>query len=119
MRLTTSRYGDVNVLEISGELTCDSAPRVAETVAKALREGDRDFIIDLQHVGAVDSAGLEALTALQRQCEEQLGMACFCGPDPVLRKIFELTRLDRSLALHDTAQEALAALRGTTRGGQS
>jgi anti-sigma B factor antagonist len=116
MKLTANRRGDTTVLEVSGELTCDSAPRFAEAVARAFAEGGRDFVVDLRHTGSVDSVGLEALTALQRQCEEQLGMACFCSPDSTLRKILELTRLNRSLTLHDTVDEGLASLHGTRPG---
>ena len=109
MNITATQQGDVTVLEISGELVCDSVPRFTEAIASAVSAGRRDFIIDLRRLEGIDSMGLEAFTALQRQCEEQLGMVRFCGPDATLRKIFELTRLDRSLVVHEKIEEALAS----------
>ena len=109
MRIATTQRGDVTVLEVSGELTWDSAPRFPETTAVAFKEGRRDFIVDLHHVETLDSAGLEAFTALQRQCEEQLGMVRFCNLTPDVQKIFELTRLDQVLTIQDGIEEALGS----------
>ena len=109
MKVATTQNGDVTVLEVSGEFTWDFASRFAETIDRAFADGRRDFVVDLGGVEAIDSAGLEALTALQRRCEEHLGMVRFCGPRSDLRKILELTRLDRSLTVHEEVEEALAS----------
>ncbi len=109
MNVTTRQEGDVTVLEIAGELTHESVPRFTEAATRAFDAGRRDFVVDLRRAEAIDSAGLEAFTALQRRCEEQLGMVRFCGPDATLRKILELTRLDRSLTIQDEMEEALAS----------
>ncbi len=109
MKLTTSQSGEVTILEISGELNHESVARWNEAVTAALKQGHRDFVVDLRQLEGVDSVGLEAFTSLQRQCEEQLGMVRFCAPDPTLRKTFELTRLDRTLGLHESTEEALSS----------
>lgn len=109
MKITTARQGEVIVLTLAGELNHESAGRFRAAVDTAFNDGRRDFVVDLRQLEGIDSAGLEAFTALQRQCEEQLGMVHFCGPDATVRKIFELTRLDRVLTLHDEVEEALAS----------
>ncbi len=109
MRITITPRGEVTVLEVSGELTWDSVARFSEAVAREFKDGRRDFVVDLRRLEAVDSAGLEAFTALQRQCEEQLGMVRFCGLDSDLLKVLELTRLNRSLVVHNQVEEALAS----------
>ena len=109
MKVTTTQNGDVTVLEVAGEFTWDAVARFTEAADRAFAGGHRDFVVDLRNVEIIDSAGLETLTALQRRCEEQLGMVRFCGPDADLRKIFELTRLDRSLMVHEQMEEALGS----------
>ena len=109
MKLTSSRQDEVTVLAVSGEFTADSVRQFNESVAQTMARQARDFVVHLAEVTSIDSAGLEALTALQRQCEEQLGMVRFCGPDETLRKLFEITRLDQRFALHETVEEALAS----------
>lgn len=109
MRLEAFDRGDVTVFRVSGEFNIDSVARFNETVAERIAQQHRDFVVDLSGVTAIDSAGLEALTALQRRCEEQLGLLRIAGADATVRKILEITRLDRSLTLCDSTQEALGA----------
>lgn len=109
MNLATSKQGDVTVVTLAGELTHECAARFRDTVTRALQQGSRDFIIDLKALEGIDSAGLEAFTAFQRECEEQLGIVRFCAAAPALRKVFELTRLDRTFEVHDRIEEALAS----------
>jgi anti-sigma B factor antagonist len=110
VKIATAKNGNINVVEVSGELTWDSAARFTETVDRAFADGQRDFVVDLSRVETIDSTGLEALTALQRRCDEQLGMVRFSGPRPDLRKIFELTRLNRNLAVDETMEDAMASI---------
>ncbi len=110
MKLIEVREGDVNVLGIVGEFTQESVPKFETSVEHAFQEQRRDFIIDLTRMTRIDSRGLEALTALQRRCEEDLGMLQICTSDDVARKVFEITRLDRQLTIHGTIEDARAAM---------
>lgn len=110
MRLESTIAGDVTVFKIIGELNGDSKSKLNAAVSKAFGEQRRDCVLDLSEVTVVDSAGLEQITAIQRQCEEELGMARVCGADETLRKIFEMTRLNRQFEMFDSVDEALASL---------
>lgn len=109
MKVNQEIRGGVCVLGVAGEVVADTAPRFIQAAHDALAAQQRDFIIDLGRVTTIDSAGLEALTLLQRECEEQLGMVRLCTADAVIRKILEMTRLDRVFEIHDDVAAALAA----------
>jgi len=109
MQFRTSVQHDITVMAVSGELNVDGVAKLHDAVAEALQTGQRDFVIDLKELTGIDSAGLEAFTALQRQCDEQLGMVKFCGADATVMKIFEMTRLDKVFALHRDVEDALAS----------
>lgn len=108
MKVASTQQGNVTVLEVAGEFTWDFAGRFNDAVDVAFAAGRRDFIVDLEQVEVLDSAGLEALTALQRRCDEHLGMLRCCGLRPDLRKILELTRLDHTFAVDEEQATALA-----------
>ncbi len=112
MRVETREHGEVTVLALFGELIGGATTQLNEAVEQAFDRQMRDFLVDLSEVTVVDSAGLESLTALQRRCEEQLGMVRFCGADDTLRKVFEITRLDGQLMLHESMEEALVGFNG-------
>jgi anti-anti-sigma factor len=58
----------------------------------------------------IDSRGLESLTSLHRQCDEELGLMRICGVDETTRKIMEMTRLDQEFVLYRNVEEATASL---------
>lgn len=110
MRINISTQGDAALLTIAGEFSGEGVPRFRQIVMQAVNDGRRDFLVDLSATHSLDSAALEALTALQRQTEEQLGMLRLCVTDPTLRKVFEITRLDQQIAIDVTKDEAMAGL---------
>jgi len=108
MKVQTATQDDLAILTVSGELNGDSVSKFKEAVAAARAQEMRDFIVDVKEITAVDSAGLQSLSDLQQQCEEQLGMVRFCGADETLSKIFEITRLNKRFFLHNSIEEAMA-----------
>jgi anti-anti-sigma factor len=81
-----------------------------DRVQASFAEDARDFVVDFSETTGVDSAGLEALTWLKRECDERLGLLKLCRLSETLRKILELTRLDRQLDRCEDLDEALASL---------
>ena len=58
----------------------------------------------------MDSTGLETLTALQRECEEQLGLLKLANVGETIKKILDLTRLNRRFECFPSLTEALKAI---------
>ena len=79
-------------------------------VEQCRKRDGRDFVVNLQHATAMDSVGLETLTALQRDCDERLGLLKLCGLSETLQKILEMTRLERVFDCQPDVKSALAAL---------
>lgn len=114
MKVQADAYGDVTLLSIVGELVADSIGRFNEAVQRHNQGPVRDFVIDLEGITSIDSAGLEALARFQQSCEEQLGMVQFCNADQTVRKILEMTRLDKRFQLHPNIEEAIASFAPAT-----
>jgi anti-sigma B factor antagonist len=63
MNIEQREVGDVMVLSIAGDITLNGAgaTRVADKVRSELQQGHEHFVLDLEHVRYVDSAGLGEL----------------------------------------------------------
>lgn len=109
MGATVSREGSVRILAVDGELSGPHVLEFRDRVREELAADARDFIIDLTETSGVDSAGLEALTWLKRECEERLGLLKLCNVSETVEKVLHLTRLDRELERCDVLDEALAS----------
>ena len=98
------------MLTVDGALVSETVGAFSRLVERCRQRDGRDFVVDLQAATALDSAGLEVLTALQRDCDERLGLLKLCSLNETLKKILEITRLDRTFDCCRNVQAALAAL---------
>jgi anti-anti-sigma factor len=106
----TTMFNDVAIVTVSGELDLARCIKLAPELNAALRSAARAIVIDLEAVSLVDSSGIALLLNAFRHLDHtgrQLAIACPMGSP---RRAFELTALDRQLPLHETRQEALAAV---------
>lgn len=108
---TITRHDDVHILNIDGGLIASSVGEFKELAETAMANDARDFIVNLQDCTSLDSAALEALTWLQRECTDRLGMCKLCMLSETLEKILEMTRLDRQLDVCLSLDEAIESLK--------
>jgi len=101
--------GAARVVAASGEVDLATAPRLRAAIDEAIEGGSGRVVIDLAEVTFMDSTGLVALVGALRRLTaagRELHVTCPAGP---VRRLFELTRLERTLRVYDTRAEALAA----------
>jgi anti-anti-sigma factor len=108
---TLTRRDDICVLGVSGDLNKTTVGQFNSIVSQCLGENAHDFVVNLTDCGGVDSLGLEAITQLNRDSRERLGMSRLCGLNATMKKILEITRLDRQLDISSTVDDAIEALK--------
>jgi anti-sigma B factor antagonist len=86
-----------------------SAPDFRARMAGALTGSAPKVVLDLSPVAFIDSAGLASILSLVKGLPEG-GDLRIVGTRDAVRAVFRLTRLDKVLALHDTLEEAAAAM---------
>ncbi|MCI5111338.1 MAG: STAS domain-containing protein [Marivita sp.] len=71
---------------------------------------DGRFILDLQKVDFIDSSGLGAVVAAMKQLRpgQSLELAAL---QPIVDKVFRLTRMDSIFAIHDDADQVIATVK--------
>jgi len=103
--------GDVYVVQIEGELNHLAADALRAQIESAQGRDVCDFVVNMADCTGIDSAGLEALTWLQQQCQERLGMCKVCMISDAIRTVLIITRLDKQLDVCETVDDALAELK--------
>lgn len=103
--------GGACVLTVKGELDLHTG-QVFERALEAARERrPTSVVVDLTECSLIDSTGLGVLVKagkrLRHSTESRIAIAC---PDPSVRKVFEVTALDRLFPVCPTRSSALEAL---------
>jgi len=99
----------VPIVAVSGEVDVYDAPALRDGLTDLLHE-DGSVIVDLTEVGFLDSTGLGALVAARtaaQKCGASLPLVC---THQRILKLFTITGLDGVFTIHDTVEDALAAL---------
>lgn len=111
MKLSYEDHDTISVLRLSGELTADQADSFRRSCLDRLASGVHDIVLDMEHLSLIDSAGLELLLWLGEEVSDHGGQLRMVRPDDTVRKIFEITRLERRFDIHDTIESAAKSLR--------
>lgn len=93
--MITYRKNNFVVIQPVGRLDLQGGMTLSQAIAQIQPDCDQAWVIDLNKVDFVDSAGLTALvdllnTAHSRQCHFVL-----CNPCPSVKLVLEITRLDQ------------------------
>ena len=85
------------------------APDLRDRISSAISDGAHELVVDLTETTFVDSMTLGVLLGGMKRLRANGGRLRLVVARPDVRRIFEITLLDRVFPLHTTRAEALAA----------
>jgi anti-sigma B factor antagonist len=101
--------GDVVVLAVHGEADMRSAPELRDRLSDAIDDAPSAVVVDLTDATFVDSMALGVFLNSMKRLHAQGGRFRVVAPRAEIRRIFEVTLLDRVFDLDATRREALSA----------
>jgi anti-sigma B factor antagonist len=84
-----------------------TAPRLREQLVRVITDGQPRLVLDLDGVDFLDSTGLGVIVGVLKRARTLGGDLRLVCTRPAIRKVFEITALDRSMPLSATAEAAL------------
>jgi anti-sigma B factor antagonist len=107
------------VVSVEGEIHVSTAPEFSGALAATIAAGRTFLVLDLSGVMFIDSTGLSVLlNALRRLTRAGGAMALVCQNPTVLR-LFEITKLDTTFAIHADLEPAVASVQAAAGGSDS
>jgi anti-anti-sigma factor len=113
MRITTTDSLGVNVLSCHGVMLLENgAEELAEAFERQLRDPGRGIVLDLTRLTYLDSAGVGTVVSCAKQASAagtvmKIALAA-TGP---VRRIFEVTQLERGFEIFLDADAAAASFK--------
>ena len=106
MKINLRDEAGVSIVAVSGEPDASSAADLEKAIDRLLAEGRRSVLVSLGEVGFIDSAGLAALVKALKRVRKASGKLFLAGLQPAVRRVFELTRLDKAFEIAADEAEA-------------
>lgn len=95
------------VISVTGELDLHSAPQLESELAGLHDKNVRTVVVDLTGCEFIDSTALALLVNAHKRLGAAQARFSIVTPDRNIRKVFEITGLDRVLTIHQTRAVAM------------
>ena len=99
----------VRAIDLSGEITAASEDLLMDAYGRADEEGVRVIVLNFSGIDYMNSGGIGLLVTMLVRAQRQRQDVLAHGVSDHYREIFELTRLDEAVGIHESEDEALAA----------
>lgn len=118
MEIKLEMDNNVVILKLIGSLVASTAERLRAQIAKLIEKKFVFVILDMGRVDFIDSSGLGACIASNRELSANRGsLACAALTDNV-RKVFQMTRANQKILVADARQDAVYALEDKIHAGR-
>jgi anti-sigma B factor antagonist len=97
------------VVEVEGDVDLHSAPELRDRLNALIGDGAERVVVDLSEATFLDSMALGVLLGAKREVADRDGMLELVVATDDIRRIFEITMLERIFRIHPTRAEALGA----------
>ncbi len=97
------------VIDITGDITAQSEDVLMDAYRRASEDDARAIVLNFSGLDYMNSGGIGLLVTVLVRAQRQRQRVLAYGLSDHYRQIFELTRLDEAVGIHDSEADALAA----------
>jgi len=101
---------ETHLIELEGEVDLYTAPEFKERIVQVIEDGKTRVVVDLSKATFIDSTTLGVLVGSVKRLRPSGGSLALVCSDQNIRKIFEITGLDRVFPIHESREEALSGV---------
>jgi anti-sigma B factor antagonist len=95
-------------IDIKGDITAQSEDVLMDAYGRASGDGVKAIVLNFEGLEYMNSGGIGLLVTLLVRAQRQHQRVLAYGLSDHYRQIFELTRLDEAVGIHDSEADALA-----------
>lgn len=100
----------ISIISLEGEVDVYTAPQLKQQIIKLLDEGVKNIIVNLESVEYLDSTALGVLIGGLKRLREREGSLNLICTNNRIKRIFEITGLDKIFNILTSEAEALNSL---------
>jgi anti-sigma B factor antagonist len=109
LRTEVSEVEGWTVVAVHGEIDVATSPTLRERLIDLVSNGATRMVLDLEAVDFVDSTGLGTIVSVLKRARTHGGDLRLVCTEARIRRLFEITGLDKAVPLHASLEDALSA----------
>ena len=107
LTLDVRQTGTASILDVQGDITAASEQTLMDAYSQAANA--KSIILNFSGLEYMNSGGIGLLVTLLVRANRQKQKLLAFGLTEHYKQIFELTRLDEAITIHESEQEAVAS----------
>jgi anti-sigma B factor antagonist len=108
LTMDVRKVGSAGIIDIKGDVTAGSEETLMDAYTEASAEAAKKIVLNFEGLDYMNSSGIGLLVTLLVRAQRQGQTVSAFGLTDHYRQIFELTRLDDAITIHDNEESALA-----------
>jgi len=108
LKMNTKQINDqITMIELEGEVDVYTAPQLKQQIISLIDSGVRNIVVNLESVEYLDSTALGVLIGGLKRLREREGSLDIVCANGRIKRIFEITGLDKIFDILASEEEAL------------
>ncbi|MGQ9631459.1 MAG: STAS domain-containing protein [bacterium] len=107
MEINIGSKGDFAVIELAGEVDVSNAVKIKDTIRDLVGDDKIKIVMDFSRVSYIDSFGIGVLVSSLMTIKKGNGTMRLANINENIRKIFELTKLQKFFDIYGNVDEAI------------
>ncbi|MFC5449773.1 STAS domain-containing protein [Paenibacillus aestuarii] len=110
MNINEQLQGDIVLLGLNGRLDANTSASLEAAFTKAVEQGHRKFVFDLQGLDYVSSAGLRSLLSAAKMIKVIQGKLALAQMNEHVKEVFDMSGFSSIFTIYGTEAEAVHEL---------
>jgi anti-anti-sigma factor len=107
VKIDCQRSGEWSIVCVEGRMDTTTAPAFERKMQELIAEGQKSFVLDLDRLEYVSSAGLRAVLTAGKKAKASGGQMACCNLQGIVRKVFEISGFTSVFPVYESLEAAL------------
>jgi anti-sigma B factor antagonist len=110
LKIQVRQMEGIPIIDLTGEVDAYTCSRFRDAMNEAIDAGGATLIVSMEDVEYIDSSGLGTLVGGLKRSSERDGKIAIVCTNPQIRKVFEITGLEKVFPIFDLEADAVKDL---------
>lgn len=112
MEIDSSKEDDATVVTLRGRMDAITSPLCEKRLNDLVAKGETKFVIDLEGLNYISSAGLRVILAIAKTLRPKGGQICFANVQATVWEVFDISGFRSLFQMYDSLASARSGLKG-------